>query len=87
MKKNLKNLQPNGKLDHRKISFFVIKEKKVDVNYKLELLKELTIHPIFYILLLKFADSRIPISTQNPIGLTKEVKYKVEKIIGYNPKT
>ena len=87
LRKNLKNLRLSKKLDYKKISLFVIKRKKGEINYKLELLKESNIYPVFHILLLKSADLRTPVSIKNSTKLVREDKYEVEKIIDYNPNT
>ena len=57
------------------------------MNYELELSKNLRIYPVFYILLLEFADPEIQIVIKKLLGLIYSNKYEVEKIIRYNPKT
>ena len=52
----------------------------------MDLLREIKIYPLFYILLIEFTDSEILILIKELIGLSLNNMYKVEKIIGYNPK-
>ena len=47
--------QPNTKLDFKKIGPFEIIKKVRLVNYRLKLLKESQLYPIFYISLLELA--------------------------------
>ena len=54
--KNLKTRKLNKKLNNIKIKSFFIKAIKKLINYKLNLLKEIRIHSIFNILLLKLVD-------------------------------
>ena len=57
--KNLRTLWLNWKLDYKKVEFFIIKNKKSNIIFKLELSEEIKIHPIFYILLLESVNSNI----------------------------
>lgn len=59
---NLKTKKPSKKLNHVKFRPFFIAEEKKLVNYRLQLLKDTKIHPIFYISLLELADSNTLIS-------------------------
>ena len=56
--KNLKISQPNRKLDHKKVGPFIIKTKKSNVTFELELSKEMKIHPVFHVLLLESANPK-----------------------------
>ena len=84
--KNLKIIRPNQKLDHKKIGFFFIKKQKGKLNYKLDLPKEMKIHPVFYISLLEPANPETPVSTKLS-KLSSENEYEVEKIIDYDHKS
>ena len=83
--KNLKIIQLNKKLDHKKVGFFFIKKQKDKFNYKLNFPKEIKIYPIFHIFLLEPANLEIPVSTKFS-KLLPENEYKVEKIIDYDHK-
>ena len=49
------------KLDYIKVGLFLIKKAKGPINYKLILLPNAKVYPVFYILLLEPADSNIPL--------------------------
>ena len=51
--KNLKTRRPAKKLNYIKVGPFLIKQVKGPITYRLELLKDAKIYPVFYILLLK----------------------------------
>ncbi len=55
--KNLKIRKLSKKLNHVKVESFLIKKTKKLVNYELDLLKDAKVFLIFYILLLKLANS------------------------------
>ena len=80
----MKYLWPSLKLDYKKIDSFIIKKKKSEINYKLELLDKIKIYPVFYILLLESADPRILLVIRKLSKLTRDNEYKVEKIINYD---
>ena len=71
-------------MDYKKISFFIIKERKSKINYELKLSKDIRIYPVFYILLLKSVDSEIPIFIKKISEITQDDEYKVKKIVEYN---
>ena len=54
--KNLKTRIPSKKLDYIKVGPFFIKKVKGSQNFKLNLLKDARVHPVFYISLLELAD-------------------------------
>ena len=56
--KNLK-IKRNKKLDYKKVNLFFMKKNKI--NYELELSKRIKIYPVFYILILKWVNPKIPI--------------------------
>ena len=70
-------------MNHRKVGFFIIKIKKSNIIFKLELFKETRIYPIFYISLLESTDSKILIQNK-PLKLLSENKYKIESIRDYD---
>ena len=82
--KNLKIKKPNKKLDYIKVGLFRIKAIKGIVNYKLELLAEAKIYPVFYILFLERVLNYEPIATIFAFEPKKEKVYKVEKILEKN---
>ena len=51
--KNLKTRKLNKKLNYIKIESFLIKKTKKSINYELDLLKNVKVFLVFYILLLK----------------------------------
>lgn len=59
IRRNIKTRRPSAKLDHLKLGPFKIKRKIERLNYKLELLKIIEIHFIFYIALLELAPDLI----------------------------
>ena len=85
LRKNIKIQRPNNKLDFKKIESFKIKEQIGKVNYKLRLLKNMQIHPVFYIFLLELALTHaiIIIKTEEilPENLKADQKYKIKKIL------
>ena len=87
MKKNLENTYLNKKLDYKKINFSIIKVRKSVINYKLKLFRQIKIFPIFYILLLEFANPEILIVIQKLLRLSQYNKYKIKEIREYNLQT
>ena len=71
-------------MDYKKVNLFTIKKKKSKINYKLELLNNIKIYPVFYILLLESADLTILIFIKKLVGFVQNDKYKIKKIISYN---
>ena len=57
LRKNVKIIKPNSKLDYVKIGPFKILRSIKGVSFKLDLLNIIRIHPVFYALLLKPADN------------------------------
>jgi hypothetical protein len=55
LRRNIKTTRLCDKLDYRKLESFEIEEKLGPLNFKLKLLKNMRMHPIFYILLLEKA--------------------------------
>ena len=61
LRRNIQIIRPSDKLDHKKIGLFRIKRNIRDINYELYLPPTMRIHSIFYVSLLKLADSNTPI--------------------------
>ncbi len=59
--KNLRTRKSSKKLNYIKIGLFLVKKTKRSVNYKFDLFKNVRVFSVFYILLLKSADSSISI--------------------------
>ena len=53
LRKNVKIKRPSGKLNYTKLSPFMVKDKLRTVIYRLALPKDIKIHLVFYISLLK----------------------------------
>jgi hypothetical protein len=60
LRRNIKIIRLNDKLDLKKIGPFKIKRNIRDISFELEFLLIMRIYPIFYILLLEFAYPDIP---------------------------
>ncbi len=65
LKQNIKTKRLSNKLNHTKLKSFKILETKESINYKLNLSAFMQIHSVFYICLLKFADSNAFIQTES----------------------
>ena len=77
----LTEIVTSNKLDFKKLRLYKIVTKKLEVNYKLRLLKGLRLHLVFYVSLLKKALVRIAVSNKE-IQLDKDLSiYNVEKIL------
>lgn len=82
MQKNIKTDKLSDKLDYKKLRLYEIKEVRGRVNYKLALLKNIRIHPVFHISLLEPAPPNAPKASFiniEPINLDAE--YEVENIL------
>ena len=77
--KNLKTKRPSKKLDYVKVGPFLIKRIKGPNNYKLQLLPDARIYPVFYISLLEPADSTTPL--QEIFYYENDEEYEVERIL------
>jgi hypothetical protein len=82
LRRNIKTTRFSDKLNYKKFGPFKIKRNIKDISYKLYLLFTIRIYPVFYISLLKLADSDTPIGPVPEIypNLQKKV-YTVEKIL------
>ena len=78
--KNLMTKRPTKKLNHTKIESFFIKAVKRSVNYELSLPKNIRIHSIFHINLLKSADLSTLIQKELHFESLKE-EYTVKEIL------
>ena len=75
-------MRPLDKLDYKKIGLFKILDLIGIVNYKLDLLENIRINPVFHALLLKL----VPLNAETfVLELNEEVneivKYEVERIL------
>ena len=59
--KNMRTVRLSKKLDHVKVGLFLIKRVKGPVNYKLELLPDAKVYPVFHVSLLELVDPNIPL--------------------------
>jgi hypothetical protein len=82
LRRNIKLIRSNNKLNHKKFGPFKVKRNIKNISYKLYLSLTIRIHPIFYISLLELADLDTPVGPVFEIhfNLQKEV-YIVEKIL------
>ncbi len=79
--KNFRTKKLNKKLNYIKIELFLVKKIKKSVNYKLDLFKNVRIFSVFYILLLKLANSIIFLQNIFYFYLQKKKQFKIEKIL------
>ena len=79
--KNLKTKKPSKKLNHVKVKLFLIKVSRKLLNYFLDLSKDIKVHSVFHILLLKLADLKTLLQTVFWFISEEENKYKVEQIL------
>lgn len=71
-------------MDFKKLGPFKIQEVRGPVNYKLQLLKNIKIHPIFHVSLLEPAHPETPIEIFVPLDpKTEEPEYEFNKILDY----
>ena len=75
--KNLKILWLSRKLDYKKVDSFIIKTKKSNVTFELELSKGMKIHPVFHVSLLESANPETP-AQDKPPKLSPDNEYEVE---------
>jgi hypothetical protein len=60
LRRNIKTIRPNNKLDHKKFGSFKVKRNIKDISYELYLPPTIRIHLIFHIFLLEPADPDTP---------------------------
>ena len=78
---NLKTKKPSKKLNHVKVGPFFIKKVKKPFNYRLQLLKDTKIHPVFHVSLLEPANPKTPVQTIFCCKTQEDDKYKIEEIL------
>ena len=83
LRRNFKTNRPSDKLDYTKLGPFLVKERKGDVNYLLDLPQPTRKHPVFHISLLEKADPSTNLRTA-PLRLDEDdEEYDVEEILDY----
>ncbi len=83
LRRNIKTKRSSNKLNHTKLESYKIVEIKESINYKLNLSTSMKIHLIFYICLLKSADSNTSIQTESSEidSESQNVEYEVKNIL------
>ncbi len=83
LRRNIKTKRSSNKLNHMKLESFEILEEKKLINYKLNLSASMKIHSVFYIFLLKSADSNTLIQTESSEinSESQNIEYEVEDIL------
>ncbi len=79
--KNLKIRKLSKKLNYVKVESFLIKKTKKLINYEFDLLKNVKVFLVFYILLLTLANSITFLQNTFYFHSQKEKQYKIEKIL------
>ncbi len=79
--KNLRTKKLSKKLNYIKVDLFFVKKTKRSINYKLDLFKNIKVFLVFYILLLKLANSNIFIQKTFYYKLQKKNRFKIERIL------
>jgi hypothetical protein len=81
LRRNIKTIRPNDKLDHKKFGPFKVKRNIKNISYELYFLSIMRIHPVFHISLLEPADLNTLTKLASKIypNLQKKV-YTVENI-------
>ena len=85
--KNLRRKSKNKKLNSIKVEAFFVKKVKRLKNYELNLSKDVKIHSIFDISLLKSIDFNIFIQKKFQYKKQKEKKFEIEKILKQKKKS
>ena len=84
LRRNIKTKRPSSKLDFKKLGPFKIEKKLGPVTYKLQLPKEMKIHPVFHVALLEQAHPNTPLQSKQNIDPEYQTpEDQVEKIVGY----
>jgi hypothetical protein len=60
LRRNIKIIRPNNKLDYKKFGSFKVKRNVKDISYKFHLSLTIKIYSIFYIFLLESANPDTP---------------------------
>ncbi len=82
--KNLKTRRSSKKLNHVKVESFFIKRMKKSVNYELNLSKNVKIHSMFHVSLLKSTNSSTFIQNTFHYEVQEENEFEVEEILQQN---
>jgi len=83
LRKNIKTKRPSKKLDHTKLGPFRIKDKLGTVTYRLELPKDMKIHPVFHVALLEPAPRNVKLAESVPLDDDMDVyDYQMERVLG-----
>jgi hypothetical protein len=69
LRRNIKTIRPSNKLDYKKFGPFKIKRNIKNISYEFHFSPTIKIYPIFYIFLLKSADSNTPAGPVSEIYL------------------
>jgi hypothetical protein len=86
LRQNIQTKKPSRKLDYQRLDPFKIITQINPVNYRLELLPTMHIHPVFHVSLLEefYKKSQIPSRFLPPpllIEIDHDVEYEVEEIL------
>ena len=81
--KNLRTKRLSKGLNNVKVGLFLIAAKIGLVNYKLKLLDNARIYPMFYILMLELVDLETLLQITFRYLPKEETKFKVEKLLDY----
>jgi len=79
--RNIATKKSSKKLNYKKIGPFKIKRNIKSISFKLDLPKIIKIYPVFYILLLKLANKKIPVIKISKKYIKGFFIYNVEKIL------
>ena len=83
LQKNIKTKQPSKRLDYTKLRPFKIKAVKRPLNYKLKLLPQMGIYPVFHVMYFEPTNNNISLK----INLSKidsdnqKIEYRVKAIL------
>ena len=84
IRKNIKTKRLNDKLNHKKLGLYKIKKIKGPINYKLNLLSNINIYPVFHISFLELILPGAPRAPRVKIELiNSNAKYKIKEIFDY----
>ena len=81
LRRNFKTNRPSDKLDYTKLGPFLVKERKGDVNYVLDLPQPTRKHPVFHISLLEKANPETSLRTAPLLLDQDDEEYDVEEIL------
>jgi len=79
--KNLKTRKLSKKLNYVKVESFLVKKTKRSINYELDLLKDVKVFLVFYILLLELTNLTTSLQNTFYFYLQKEKQYEIKKIL------